>query len=489
MLGVLLQAIVVSVMAVNWAQLISPRCENENMVQIVLIISVSIGSVSIVVLLCLRQKKFKTERSEYKTSIKFLKIKLVSLYIFGLGYMFHCGLYTWKNFSFDICPENSDLSIAYNILSILYTFLLFIYFALYYERCDDNTFGENAASLGIFLTNACIWFNALFFESKLLFKHEMIADNSSTVINVTTSAKRAMEAIEKSDPFLSPAMIEFSLISIDMLFLKTDRSTKISKPPVPNKSDNLTKSNDLPQLPSCRRITGQFFLYLVVLTLFVFTFVVVITNDPSNDILDHPDDFNVYVVMQLLIKLPMLVFISMCLFVEWSCLNFHLNVSAFVLLVTCFGNVVYYTLYCVAIYSEGKKNESQFIGVSWIDNIISMFLALFQTVFILGTHSPKDYKNCMCHTCSTKNARLLHKKFVPYACCLLGILNLGLWVSISIGEGRLPVFTISIYKAYDKVVWSFINKIILPLTIFFRFHTGLDFLEFYWKHNTILSRN
>lgn len=162
-LGVLLQGIVVSIMAVNWAQLISPECENENMVQIVLMISISIGLISVVVLLFLRRRNSKSELSEHKTSITFLKIKLISLYIFGLGYTFHCGLYTWKNFSYDICPENSDLSIAFNILSILYTFILFIYFALYYERCDENTFGENAASLGIFLTNACIWFNALFF--------------------------------------------------------------------------------------------------------------------------------------------------------------------------------------------------------------------------------------------------------------------------------------------------------------------------------------
>lgn len=488
MLGVLLQAIVVSIMAVNWAQLISPECENENMVQIVLMISISIGLISVVVLLFLRQRNSRSELPEHKTSITFLKIKLISLYIFGLGYMFHCGLYTWKNFSNDICPENSDLSIAFNILSILYTFILFIYFAQYYERCDENTFGENAASLGIFLTNACIWFNALFSESNSLFKNQMISDNSTTVINVTISEKRAIEAIEKSDPFLSPAMIEFSLISIDMLFLKHVYSTQTSKSTNSNDSVNETEKDDVSRLPSCVRITGQVFVSLVVLTLFVFTFVVVITNDPSNDILDHPDDFNVYVIMQLIIKLLLLILISISLFVEWSCLAFHLNVSAFVLLVTCFGNVVYHTLYCVALYSEGKKNESQFIGVSWADNIISMFLALFQTVFILGTHLPKDYEHFMCHTQSRNCKSCLHNKFVHYACCLLGILNLGLWISISIGEGRLPVFTISIYKAYDKIVWSFINKIILPLTIFFRFHTGLDFLEFYWKHNS-MKRN
>lgn len=193
-------------------------------------------------------------------------------------------------------------------------------------------------------------------------------------------------------------MIKFSLISIDMLFLKHVYSTQTSKSTNSNDSVNETEKDDVSRLPSCVRITGQVFVSLVVLTLFVFTFVVVITNDPSNDILDHPDDFNVYVIMQLIIKLLLLILISISLFVEWSCLAFHLNVSAFVLLVTCFGNVVYHTLYCVALYSEGKKNESQFIGVSWVDNIISMFLTLFQTVFILGTHLPKDYEHFMCHT-------------------------------------------------------------------------------------------
>lgn len=294
MLGVLLQAIVVSIMVVNWAQLISPECENENMVLIVLLTSISIGLISVVGLLILRQINFKLEPTENKTSITFLKITLISMYIFGLGYIFHCGLYTWKHFSYDICPENSGLSRAYNILSILYTFILFIYFALYFERFDENTFGKNAASLGIFLTNACIWFDALFSESNFLFKRERIVDNSSTVINVTISAKRAMEAIEKSDPFLSPAMIEFSLISIDMLFLRTVRSTKTSIPTVSNEFENVTNSNDFTRLLRCVRIAGQVFLYLVVLTLFVFTFVVVITNDPSNDILDHPPTISMF---------------------------------------------------------------------------------------------------------------------------------------------------------------------------------------------------
>lgn len=103
-----------------------------------------------------------------------------------------------------------------------------------------------------------------FSESNFLFKNETIGDNSSTVINITMSAKRAMEAIEKSDPFLSPALIEFSLISIDMLFLKTDLSTKTSKSGISNEAENFTNGNDFARLPRCVRITGQFFLSLVV---------------------------------------------------------------------------------------------------------------------------------------------------------------------------------------------------------------------------------
>lgn len=106
------------------------------------------------------------------------------------------------------------------------------------------------------------------------------------------------------------------------------------------------------------------------------------------------------------------------------------------------------------------------------------FIAGFQTLFILRTHSPKNYQSrrryCM-NFCET-----LHKRFVFYFCSLLGVLNLGLWISDSIEEERLPVFSIAIYKAYDADVWSVINKIILPLTIFFRFHTGVDFLEYFW---------
>lgn len=70
------------------------------------------------------------------------------------------------------------------------------------------------------VTNACIWLDAIFSESGKVF-----IDNNSTewiaIINSSSSSNRATEAIKMTDSFLSPAMIEFSLISIDLLFTQT----------------------------------------------------------------------------------------------------------------------------------------------------------------------------------------------------------------------------------------------------------------------------
>lgn len=101
---------------------------------------------------------------------------------------------------------------------MLYTFLLFIYFALFYVRIRNNTVWENFASLGVPLANLLV-------VGFFLFIRHWIENNSSQLINLTESIQstnKAIGAIEKTDPFLYPAMIEFSLMAIDMLFTKTD---------------------------------------------------------------------------------------------------------------------------------------------------------------------------------------------------------------------------------------------------------------------------
>lgn len=476
--GVVVLAIVVSIMAIHWAKLLYEDCYSDKLIYWLLVIVSAVGIISVSILIILR---FKNCANSIHTSsgITFLKIKLVFMYIFGVGYLFHCGLYAWKHTFENKCPGNNDIGLAYNILSIIYTFHLFVHFALFYERKNDNTFCENFASLFIMVTNACIWLDAIFSESGKVFNDDSMNDTDSTKItNMTNSSNRAEDAIKITDSFLSPALIEFSLISIDLLFTmgKHQQSDE-------NKILKIKKKICQVHLESFFQIIFS----LVALTLFAFTLVVVLTDDESTDLPDYPDDFEIYVYYQFGMKCVMLLLIMICVFVEFPGFTFHFNVSTFVLLIACFGNVVYHILYCFALESKNNKPYNCPLIFSLIESIIGILLALLQTVFIIGIHMPKDNKKLSGESRCQKCTYWLHKNVVYYACCLLGILNLGLWVSDSIGELRLPVFSITIYKAFRIKVWSVINKIILPLTIFFRFHTAFDFLEYYWKHVTMIN--
>lgn len=664
-IGVVALAIVGSIMAVNWAKLIYPECESNIMVLGVLITFHIIGLLSVWYLIYSRINQWQDDEN-LSTGNTFLKIKLISLYIFGLGYMFHCGYFIWKHTFPNDCRDEvlsrriKDMGIAYNSISIAYTLFLFLYFGMFYVRRRDNTIEENAASLGILLANSFIWLDTLFSESDSLFKNHFDENNSTMSLNLTESSNRAMEAIEKTDPFLSPAMIEFSLLAIDMLFTKTDdessgsSNTKVSSnndssgssstkgssdddasgssnteaspndgpssssdtkassnddsnvslntkassnddssgssstkglsdddPPSgssnteassndgPSSSSNtiassnvslntkaasndssgsqnsntITKddssttstsktlsiadltgpsdtitplnddssgSNNSKSIPKtdlsissnkksalndgiksnltkrCVRFLFQLIFSLGSFILFALAFTVVLTTDSSKDFLTTPNDFYAYVSVQLSVKVVIFILILICLFVEWHRLTFQFNVWAFVLMIACFGNIVYHMFYCFALHYESSRNhtnqvpniKSVFVDVAWADNIIGIIVGSLQTLFILGFHSREKHE---------QDEKGFLKKCVYYFCSLLGILNLGLWVSDSIGEGRFPVFSIIIYRTYEEDVWSFINKIILPLTIFFRFHSALDFFEFYWRPKTILE--
>lgn len=511
-IGVVALAIVGSIMAVNWAKLIYPKCESNIMVLGVLITFHIIGLLSVWYLIYSRINQCRDDEN-LSTGNTFLKIKLISLYIFGLGYMFHCGYFIWKHTFPNDCRDEvlsrkiKDMGIAYNSISIAYTLFLFLYFGMFYVRRRDNTIEENAASLGILLANSFIWLDTLFSESDSLFKNHFDENNSTMSLNLTESSNRAMEAIEKTDPFLSPAMIEFSLMAIDMLFTKTDdessgsSSTKGSSDDDPSGSSNTeASSNDGPSSSSdtkassnddsnvslntkassndsygsqnsntiakddssttstsktltiddlpgpsdtitplngdssgsnnsksipktdlsissntksalndgiksnltkrCVRFLFQLIFSLGSFILFALAFTVVLTTDSSKDFLTTPNDFYAYVSVQLSVKVVIFILILICLFVEWHRLTFQFNVWAFVLMIACFGNIVYHMFYCFALHYESSRNhtnqvqniKSVFVDVAWADNIIGIIVGSLQTLFILGFHSQKEHE-------------------------------------------------------------------------------------------------
>lgn len=402
----------------------------------------------------------------------FAKVKLISMYVFGIGFLFHTGLYIWKHTIQEDCPGNGPLDLFFDVLSMVYTFLVFFYFALFYQRTHVSTVPECNAFVGIIVANLCMWIDAIVFELNFLEDHPDVGNTSTIVSN------KAIIVIEKTDTILSPAMVEFSLLSIDMLFLQNDKHVHCSingNPETRNENDHINLKYH------CVGKLFQLLFLLAIVLLFAFTLVVVLTTDPLGDSLDHPEFFSFYVCIQLIMKIVMFLMICICFFVEFNSLVLKFNIPEYVLLAAFVGNILYHLLFIIALGFDSKENSSWSIVASIFDNIFGIFLAFLQTYLLIVIHSRNPNDNL--HNSNSC------KKLVYYLCSLVGILNLGLWVSDSIGEERLPVFSISMYRVYGPFIWSLINTIVLPLTIFYRFQTGFELLEYYWVNTRSMYTN
>lgn len=446
-LGVIFLAILLSIMVVNWAKLMRKKYVSENMVLLALIVVNGSGFLCVWILgFCRLSENGHTIRQDTNIKITFIKIKLFSMYFFGSCYLFHCGLYAWMHSCFNF-SENHTLGLIFNLLTMFYVFFLFGYFSLNYNKMYENTPLEKLLILGVFISIGCIWMDTVFSESSDLFE-TVIDTNISTVENLTESVSIPVEFIEITDPFLLPAMIEFSLMAIDLLFSKEREAPK---------NGNI---NEKKRYTTWLQSVSQLVIYICCFALFSFTFYVLVT-DTAKENVKHT--FDKYVEFQIFLKIVALFLVFGCTNLVCKLLKFHLNASAIILVISCFGNVVYHTLYLIASVST-----DEIMPGPCVDNAISILMAGFQVYFILGTHClelPTSEKDILIHC----------------ACSLLSMINFGLWISDSIGEERRPVFSIVLSDVYGEFVWKVINKLILPLTIFFRFHSGVHFLELYWE--------
>lgn len=417
------------------------------------------------------QLRYKNSSVRNRTNnFSFSKFKLILMFIFGLGYLLHSGLYVWKHTFPEECPDNSWLDLIYDILSMVYVVFVFIYFVLFYDRKLEQTVKKHCCVLTyIIVANVCIWLNAISFESNFLYDKHPDYDNITIMKNLTSSSHIVVEAIEKIDTFCSPAMVEFSLMVIDMLFTNNDDTEGSSNGKLLIKIDE--KWNKIVE------ILIQITCSLLAFAFSAFVLVIVLTTNASDNLLNHPAYFSVYVWFELIIK-GIMVLLFVCVFNELKHFSRSLNLSSIVLCVTAFANLMYHLCYCIVLISDYFKNNYLFIIVPLIVNIISIILAICQTIFILVMHShSRDHQQCSM------------SKFVYYACFILGVFNLGLWICDSIGEDRQSVFSFIYYWANKNLWSSIVYTAVFPVTIFFRFQTGLDFLELFWEHETLHVSN
>lgn len=452
-------------MVVHRTNSLNNKCTSELIIIMFFLLSNGLGSFGFLYLIYLRCKISSVKI--YTKGFPFLKLKLILLYIFGVGYMFHSGLYVWKHTFPEDCSEYSWLNCIYEILSMLYIFIIFVYFALIYNRKFEPNIRKHYIVLTFIVTaNVCIWLNAIAFESNFL---------NGQLANSTKPLNTAEVAIDKIDTFCSPAMVEFSLMVIDIMFTE-NHSVAYSS------NWNLYTSWDKNK-PGKKILLMivQIALSFLALAFFAFVFTVVLITKPTDELLDYPVHFSVYICFELIIKLIMLASVSVCFLIDRKNLKCKINASSAVLILTTICNVLYHIVYCVFLIRDGfKKPNAWCKGLSLIVNIVSIILAILQTRYIIGINS--NYFLC---SRFLKLQKWPQTNFVYYASYVLAVFNLGLWICDSVGEDRSSVFNALHYWAHKNLVSSILYTAFFPITIFFRFQTGLEFLEFFWEHKTV----
>lgn len=413
-----------------------------------------------------------------RRGISFLKLKLISMYFFGTCYFLHCGLYIWKHC---LEHENKELGIICYAMTAIHVFCLFIYFEVFYRRkCEHTCCNTFLSVVAIIFTNISTWIDAL--SSAYLFKPH---SNSSLPVQNET---RAMETIEETEPLISSAIVSFSLLTISLLFPKAGDTCTLSRSDV--QKVDLTLNNDFAfysQIIKTCKIIFQILFLLLSFGLVAFTFTELLTEESIADL-------KAYTITQIVFKsiILLLVLINcICFFGERlkNCLSFKefkncsnicksvckivcFNAWVVLFVIACIGNVFYHVACGICI------NDIQDIEIDVyviVEIIISIIAAVLQTFFIIGTYYNVKCENCddsIRYECESNRC----KEIVYFACSLLGILNVGLWISDSISKENL------IYKEDDDDFWNLFKNVTLLLTTFFRFQTSLEFLKLYWHH-------
>lgn len=425
----------------------------------------------------------KNNDCSYQQGITFLKLKLISMYTFGACYFLHCVLYIWKHIVQS--KGQKAVGVASYFITSLNICILFIYFDVSSKRKYLYNFRNTCLSLSaIVFINIGNVSNAL--SSGFLFATHMdnnTADNYSVSSNTSISSDvtRVLKALEITEPILSSAIVGFSLLTMDLLFPNAGDHDAL-----PN-SDNQMQANGSPvtdhnfsnnlNIKLCG-ISFQLAVFLASVWLFAITFTGLLTGYSVADLKVY---ITSHIIMKSIIFMMFIIIIGVGLkykFCEESIpisshsrIRCHFNVWIFILILAFIGNICYH-IRCLTRTAHLQDTKVKDYVI--FDNIIGIIIGISQTLFILRTYVGKKCENSVDLSERSACVKWLYEDGLYFTCSLLGMINMGLWISDSIGNSRL------IYEPDDNLFF----KICLLLTTFFRFQIGLEFLKLYWCNGT-----
>ncbi|XP_048741118.2 uncharacterized protein LOC125655040 [Ostrea edulis] len=385
-------------------------------------------------------------------------IQFLLFIIFACGFTFNT--FTYAEHLHDGRVDQTLLTLYLVVkITFIWTQVIVLIFLQYYDRQLTNV--GKVLRMIIIVTNACSWMNAYLFESSEIFEHGQKSPKNTTSLYNDTYEKCFGNSQEIHEVIFAPVTIEYTMMAIGFLFPSALEEVKY------------------------RRSWKMTFFISVLLVIYEagvlgFSLHVVLTCTAIDNLNEIPVEFTFYVIFVAILFAAMIGLLIACivlkrLFKIKTTTDQHLHMQSFILLVTSFGNNLYHLLNSIAVLeleSISFTNKTIAFG----QNILGLILAFVQTWFLLAirryevTNETGNHNNDNRRACNAKNS-------LKYSCFALAVMNFGLWTYGSIAEIREPVFTYLQHQYYTGSSWNVILKLIFPLTIFYRFHSSMDFLQ------------
>lgn len=464
----------------------SERSESEDAYIVCLMIILGIAVIAIFSMLWISvvahkntNRWFRNDSSEHQDG---LKISITFLWVFGMASVVLEALDLTVNVScLDFQHELNTTGYKYrwynigsNMSTILFYCVQLSFVSFFIRYRLGNYISINYGLLLVLTTNAVLWFIS---EKEEI--DEYYDDEPSQAANRSQDPcfwnSNITKLVSSSlNPYLSPASIEFFLLSSGLILAMMPKHTEGNV----LEDDKWSSEEMVPLLHHSERqpllkrphhpVTHFSFIILVIvinLTLLTGNIVFVFVLPKDNSMFCTWIAIDTFFKFAMVIDI-MLIYYHVHLYGKTKSENHQLKPGQYILLIATTGTVAV----CVFGMIGGLQILPSFKGCLYtVDNIFDIIIAFLQTILLI--HIERVHWN------------LTEERSIPtdLLCIFLAICNITYWIVDSFIDARYAESSHITGPIFDKDNWEDVQDVLAPMLIFYRFHAFLDWYIMYCK--------
>ena len=477
-LGTSFIAVVFVLLLLSFGQIGISSIQANGIIRVSLLVLSVIGTFSLMMMIRKIFDQLKDEHSIWKAANG--NLKFVFLWCFAIGVLIQETMYAILISATKSEAESLTLGnvlLAWNIIVIVFTVLQTVFITLWRRVSFQPTLSFNYGLMFTLLTDAANWCFFTLFESKELFQNHV---NFTSFVNSTSNASSSAveEFIRTLEPYTTPMIIEYHLLAMAFLLsaksCNQDHSSRYTRLQHVLSLDNDSTGEYEPILNSSekRKLHGYIqkcplLVGIVLCAPMIFLEIYIGNNSALETNIPVLTAFQLFQIVNLSLLITHSIKLLSSVAYYSATTTPRENHTNFLLFFSCFGIQMYdiFGGYGVLI----AKDKDALVILTVLKHIFSFIATFYQTTLIM------KLKNDTCIHFAIRQPNIW---FTNNIILLLSFVNFGFWFGDCFFMKHERNLTLSETVAFGAY-WNYIVDVLFPVTIFYRFHCGIELFELY----------